>query len=178
MSAKRVCSNPLPSGASECIVGDVNTKHFMMRAIELARHGMTRGDGGPFGAVVMREGGIIGEGWNQVLSTNDPTAHGEVTAIRDACARIGSFDLAGCHIFTTGEPCPMCLGAIYWARIEAIHYGFGIADAAEIGFDDRAFFRQFALPPGERDIPATSLCRKEALQLAADYLAMPGRRDY
>jgi len=151
---------------------------FMMRAIELARHGMLRGDGGPFGAVVVRDGEIVGEGWNRVLATNDPTAHGEVTAIRDACARTAKFDLSGCEIYTTGEPCPMCLGAIYWARISAIRYGFGIEDAAEIGFDDRAFYRQFALPAGERDVPAMSLCRDEALKLAVDYIGLPGRRVY
>ena len=150
----------------------------MMRAIELARQGMERGDGGPFGAVVVRGGEIVGEGWNRVLSTNDPTAHGEVTAIRDACSRAGTFALDGCLIYTTGEPCPMCLGAIYWARIKAIRFGFGIEDAADIGFDDCAFYRQFSLPPGERDVPATSLCRDEALKLATDYIAMPGRRVY
>jgi len=150
----------------------------MMRAIELARHGMTRGDGGPFGAVVVRDGEIVGEGWNRVLVTNDPTAHGEVTAIRDACSRAATFDLGGCVIYTTGEPCPMCLGAIYWARISAIRYGFGIEDAAEIGFDDRTFYRQFALPAGERDVSATSLCRDEALKLVADYVGLPGRRVY
>lgn len=149
-----------------------------MRAIELARHGMRRGDGGPFGAVVVRDGEIIGEGWNRVLATNDPTAHGEVTAIRDACARIGGFDLHGCEIYTTGEPCPMCLGAIYWARVSSIRYGFSIEDAAAIGFDDRAFYRQFALPVAERDVPSSGLCRDEALQLAAEYAAMPDRRIY
>ena len=153
-------------------------KSYMMRAIELARHGMQRGDGGPFGAVVVRDGEIVGEGWNRVLSSNDPTAHGEVTAIRDACLRAENFDLSGSVIYTTGEPCPMCLGAIYWARISAIRYGFGIEDAAEIGFDDRAFYRQFSLPPGDREVPATSLCRDEAMKLAADYLAMPDRRIY
>lgn len=151
---------------------------FMRRAIELARIGMHRGDGGPFGAVVVRNQKIIGEGWNRVLSTNDPTAHGEVTAIRDACARIGEFDLHGCEIYTTGEPCPMCLGAIYWARIHAIRYGFSIEDAATIGFDDRAFYRQFSLPATERDVPSSSLCREEALALGSEYSAMPGRRIY
>lgn len=156
----------------------MHEEKFMMRAIELARYGMTQGDGGPFGAVIVRDGEIVGEGWNRVLATHDPTAHGEVVAIRDACSRAGSFDLDGCQIHTTGEPCPMCLGAIYWARIKEIRYGFGIEDAARIGFDDRAFYRQFALPPGERDVPATSLCREEALKLASDYLGMPGRRVY
>jgi len=156
----------------------MNEAIFMMRAIELARHGMTRGDGGPFGAVIVRDGEIVGEGWNRVLATHDPTAHGEVTAIRDACSRVATHDLAGSVIYTTGEPCPMCLGAIYWARISAIRYGFSIEDAAAIGFDDRAFYRQFALPPGERDVPASGLCRDDALKLAADYVAMPDRQVY
>jgi len=156
----------------------MNEEKWMMHAIALARQGMRRGDGGPFGAVVVRDGEIIGEGWNRVLATNDPTAHGEVTAIRDACTRIGSFDLGGCRIYTTGEPCPMCLGAIYWARISSIRYGFSIEDAATIGFDDRAFYRQFALPPGEREVPSSGLCRDEALKLAAEYAAMPGKRIY
>lgn len=156
----------------------MNPESYMMRAIELARAGMHRGDGGPFGAVVVRDGEIIGEGWNRVLASHDPTAHGEVTAIRDACTTIGSHDLHGCEIYTTGEPCPMCLGAIYWARIRSIRYGFTIEDAATIGFDDRAFYRQFSLPAIERDVPASSLCREQALQLAAEYAALPVKRTY
>jgi guanine deaminase len=150
----------------------------MLRAIELARTGMTRGAGGPFGAVVVRDGEIVGEGWNRVLETNDPTAHGEVTAIRDACAKLGTFSLEGCEIHTTGQPCPMCLGAIHWARVGRIYYGFRIEDAAEIGFDDSEFFRQFVLPPEERLIRSSESCREEALALAADYIRMPGRRIY
>ncbi|HSP41611.1 MAG TPA: nucleoside deaminase [Luteolibacter sp.] len=156
---------------------DTEESH-MMRAIELARRGMHRGDGGPFGAVVVRDGEIIGEGWNQVLASNDPTAHGEILAIRDACARIGSFSLDGCEIFTTGEPCPMCLGAIHWARIRAIRHGFGVADAAVAGFDDREFHHQMTLPPSERAIPSTELCRGEAMELLREYMAMPDRRIY
>ncbi len=155
-----------------------NPEMFMKRAIELARWGIARGDGGPFGAVVVRDGEIVGEGWNRVVGTNDPTAHGEVTAIRDACARLGTFDLHGCEIHSTGEPCPMCLGAIQWARIGRIYYGFRIEDAAEIGFDDREFFRQMALPPKDRRIPAAELCREEALELAAEYARMPEKRHY
>jgi tRNA(Arg) A34 adenosine deaminase TadA len=150
----------------------------MMRAIELARRGMHHGDGGPFGAVVVRDDEIIGEGWNRVLATNDPTAHGEIMAIRDASARIGSFSLDGCEIYTTGEPCPMCLGAIHWARIRTIRHGFDIADAALAGFDDREFHRQMSLPPSERAIPSTELCRSEAIELLREYMAMPDRRIY
>jgi guanine deaminase len=151
---------------------------FMRRAIELAREGMRRGDGGPFGAVVVRDGEIIGEGWNRVLATNDPTAHGEVTAIRDACARLGTFSLEGSEIHTTGQPCPMCLGAIHWARIGAIYYGFGVGDAAALGFDDREFFRQFVLPLEERSIRQGELCREEALRLAREYAGMSEKRLY
>lgn len=155
-----------------------NPDVFMKRAIELARGGITRGDGGPFGAVVVRDGKIIGEGWNRVVSSNDPTAHGEITAIRDACSRLGTFSLEGCEIHTTGQPCPMCLGAIHWARIGRIHYGFRIEDAAEIGFDDREFFREMTLPPEERRIPSVESCRAEAMELLRDYDRMPGKQPY
>lgn len=150
----------------------------MRRAIELARQGMRRGAGGPFGAVVVRDGEIIGEGWNRVIETNDPTAHGEVTAIRDACNRLGNFSLEGCEIHTTGQPCPMCLGAIHWARIGRIFYGFRIEDAAAIGFDDTEFFRQMVLPAGERHIPSEESCREEAIVLTREYLELPDRRHY
>lgn len=156
----------------------VDPSEFMLRAIELARVGMNSGAGGPFGAVVTKNGEIVGEGWNRVLETNDPTAHGEVTAIRDACERLGTYSLEGCEIHTTGQPCPMCLGAIHWARIGRIYFGFRIEDAAEIGFDDREFFRQFVLPMEERLILSTESCREESLKLAAEYAAMPGRRIY
>jgi len=151
---------------------------FMMRAIELARAGMTRGDGGPFGAVVVRDGRIIGEGWNRVLTSHDPTAHGEVCAIRDACAKERTHQLEGCEIYTTGEPCPMCLGAISWARISRIHFGFRIEDAARIGFDDQEFFQQFRLSPEERAIPSTEMCRAEALKLTGEFAALPVKRLY
>lgn len=150
----------------------------MLRAIEIAREGMRRGDGGPFGAVIARDGEIVGEGWNRVVSGNDPTAHGEVSAIRDACKRLGTFSLEGCEIHTTGQPCPMCLGAIHWARIGRIYYGFRIEDAAGIGFDDREFFRQMNLPPEERQIPSSELCREEAMDLAREYQSLDGRIAY
>lgn len=157
---------------------DERRADFMRRAIELAREGMRRGDGGPFGAVVTRGGEIVGEGWNRVLASQDPTAHGEVSAIRDACRRLGSHVLEGCEIHTTGQPCPMCLGAIHWARIGRIFYGFRVEDAAEIGFDDRDFFREFSLPPEERRIPSRESCREEALALAREYLELPLRQAY
>lgn len=150
----------------------------MIRAIELARQGMKRGDGGPFGAVVVKDGAIVGEGWNRVVSGLDPTAHGEINAIRDACARLGSFSLEDCEIYTTGQPCPMCLGAIHWARIRRVFHGFRVEDAAELGFDDREFFRQLTLPEGERAIPSSELCRAEALDLVREYASLPGRSEY
>jgi guanine deaminase len=151
---------------------------FMRRAIELARMGMKAGAGGPFGAVVVKDGEIIGEGHNRVIATNDPTAHGEVVAIREACARLGTFNLTGCEIHTTGEPCPMCLGAIHWARIGRIYYGFSISDAAAIGFDDREFYRQFTLPPEEREVAIAESSAEEAKLLLAEYLALPDRVAY
>jgi tRNA(Arg) A34 adenosine deaminase TadA len=151
---------------------------FMRRAIELARIGMNSGAGGPFGAVVVKDGEIVGEGYNRVLASNDPTAHGEVVAIRAAGARIGSFSLEGCEIHTTGEPCPMCLGAIQWARISRIYYGFSITDAAAIGFDDREFYRQFSLPATEREVPCKRLAAEEARELLGEYAALPGRVAY
>lgn len=154
------------------------TVEFMDRAIELARKGMGNGEGGPFGAVIVRDSEVIGEGWNRVLATNDPTAHGEVVAIRDACEKISGFSLEGCEIYTTGQPCPMCLGAIHWARIGAIYYGFGIEDAARIGFDDREFFQQFSLPPDKRRISTTQIGRERALLLAEEYSNLAGKRGY
>lgn len=150
----------------------------MRHAIELARRGMRGGDGGPFGAVVVRDGAIIGEGWNRVVSSNDPTAHGEVTAIRDACARLGDFRLTGCDIYTTGQPCPMCFGAIHWARIGRIYYGFSIDEAAAIGFDDREFFAELEKPPLERSIPSYPMLPLEARALVAEYAALPDRTRY
>ena len=139
---------------------------------------MHQGAGGPFGAVIVKGSKIVGEGWNRVVGTNDPTAHGEVTAIRDACARLETFSLEGCDIYTTGQPCPMCLGAIHWARIRRIYFGFQIEDAAAIGFDDTEFYRQMILPQSERLIPASELCRAEALELAQEYSRIPDRRPY
>ena len=153
-------------------------KKFMDRAIKLARNGMSMGEGGPFGAVVVKQSEIIGEGWNRVLKTNDPTAHGEVVAIRDACARTSSFSLEGCRIYTTGQPCPMCLGAIHWAGIDAVYYGFSIEDAAHIGFGDSEIFRQFSLPLEQRKIPQKQILRRQALQLAEDYSRIAGRQGY
>jgi tRNA(Arg) A34 adenosine deaminase TadA len=148
---------------------------FMQYAIELGRKGMEAGNGGPFGAIVVKDGKIIGEGWNRVLSSNDPTAHGEITAIRDACKNIQSYDLSGCEIYTSGEPCPMCLSAIYWARLDRIFYGFKIQAAAEALFDDEFIFKQLNKPASERKIPQIQILETEALKLLKDYTANPDR---
>jgi len=150
----------------------------MRRAIALGRRGMNRGDGGPFGAVVVCRGAIVGEGWNRVVATNDPTAHGEIVAIRTACRRLASFRLSGCELYTSGEPCPMCLSAVYWARIDRIFFGFTVGDAARIGFDDRVVYRQLAKPAARRTIPAVQLLADEARALAREYAANPRRAKY
>lgn len=130
---------------------------FMTHAIDLSRKHMLGGEGGPFGAVIVRDGKVIAEGWNQVTSLNDPTAHAEVQAIRTACAELGSFDLSGCEIYASCEPCPMCLSAIYWARIGKLYYGATAADAAGGGFDDAFIYEQFALPPEKRSVKTERL---------------------
>jgi tRNA(Arg) A34 adenosine deaminase TadA len=130
---------------------------FMQRAIDLARASMLAGNGGPFGAVIARDGKIIGEGSNHVLKNHDPTAHGEIMAIRDACSRLNTFSLDGSSIYTTGQPCPMCLGAIHWARVSRIYYGFSIKDAAAIGFDDRFIYDEINVVPSERSIPCLKI---------------------
>lgn len=143
---------------------DVLHQKFMKRAIELAMEGMKRGDGGPFGAVIVKNERIIGEGWNQVLSSNDPTAHAEVVAIRHACQKLGDFQLEDCVIYTSCEPCPMCLGAIYWARPKVLYYGCTREDAAAIAFDDDFIYSQINKLPEERTIPAKNILREEALK--------------
>jgi tRNA(Arg) A34 adenosine deaminase TadA len=129
----------------------------MREALHLAEYGMTRGDGGPFGAVVVLAGEIIGRGWNRVLATNDPTAHAEVVAIREACEQHGHFHLDQAVLYTSCEPCPMCLGAVFWARMQMIFYASTRQDAQAIGFDDEIFYAQLALTPEARSIPAQKL---------------------
>ena len=136
---------------------------FMERAIELAIENVNSGKGGPFGAVIVCDGKIIGQGTNVVTSTNDPTAHAEITAIREACRKLRSFQLSDCEIYTSCEPCPMCLGAIYWARISRIYFANAAADATKIGFDDSFIYKEIALPHGERQIPMSQMMREEAL---------------
>ncbi len=138
---------------------------FMRHAIALAYTGMAGGHGGPFGAVIVKNGEIIGQGHNRVLSTRDPTAHAEVTAIRDASKNLHHFDLSGSEIYVNGMPCPMCMSAIFWARIGKVYYGCSAADTDTIGFDDDEFYRELAKPPLDRKTPAIQLIslRDEAL---------------
>jgi len=151
---------------------------FMERAIALATENVTSGRGGPFGAVIVREGKIIATGANLVTATNDPTAHGEIVAIRNACNALGSFQLVGCHIYTSCEPCPMCLAAIYWARCDAIFYGNSAADAAAAGFDDAFLYEEMKRPVSQRKIPATSLLSEKAISSFGAWRAQAGRIDY
>jgi tRNA(Arg) A34 adenosine deaminase TadA len=136
---------------------------YMREAIRLASEGAASGRGGPFGCVIVRRGDVVGRGTNAVTSTNDPAAHAEVTAIRDACRRLGTFQLADCELYTSCEPCPMCLAAIYWARIPTVFYGNRRDDAAAIGFDDALIYEQVALPPEQRTTAMKPLLRNEAL---------------
>ena len=153
-------------------------EEFMRRAIELSRKGMEAGDGGPFGAVIVKEGKIVGEEWNRVVVTNDPTAHGEVVAIRETAKSLASFNLKGCDLYTSAQPCPMCLGAIYWSRIDRVYYGNSVKDAAAIGFDDEFFYQQVMRPPQKRQVSEVQLLAKEARQVFNDYAAKPDRVKY
>lgn len=136
---------------------------FMREAIQESLDGMERNDGGPFGAIVVKDGKIVGRGNNRVTSSNDPTAHAEVVAIRDACKNLNSFQLDGCDMYTSCEPCPMCLGAIYWARPERVFFGCTRTDAAEIQFDDAFIYNEMTVPLEHRKIPMIPLLRDEAL---------------
>ena len=147
---------------------------FMREAIEEARKGIHSGHGGPFGAVIVKEGKIIGRGHNQVVANNDPTCHGEVQAIRDACSKLGTFDLSGCEIYTTGEPCPMCLGAILWANIDKVYYGCNVLDTDKIGFRDDVFYARFH----SRESVCEELDREECLKLYEEYLSLEGNVNY
>src|SRR5215813_14480545 len=153
-------------------------EQLMHRAIALSAEKMRAGLGGPFGAVIARDGQIIAEGYNQVTSGNDPTAHAEVVAIRAACARLGTFILQGCEMYTSCEPCPMCLGAIYWARLDRVYYANTRVDAAAIGFDDDFIYREFAKDILARATPFVRLQTAEARQIFDEWLSKPDRIPY
>lgn len=137
-------------------------KEFMMRAIELARSNIKNLNGGPFGAVIVKDGKIIGEGSNHVLANNDPTAHAEIVAIREACKNLSSFQLNGCEIYSSCEPCPMCLGAIYWARPAKLYFAAGREDASGADFDDSLIYKEVCLPIQERQIPTEQFLKEES----------------
>jgi guanine deaminase len=140
------------------------TSPFMARAIEIAVENVRSGRGGPFGAVIVKNGKVIAEAANNVTGTNDPTAHAEVLAIREACKKIGNFELSGCDVYTSCEPCPMCLGAIYWARPDRVFFGGSADDAAQAGFDDSFIYSEIAEEHSARKIPMKQLMRNEALE--------------
>lgn len=153
-------------------------REFMLEAIKLSHQGMLNNDGGPFGCVVVKDGSIVGRGWNKVTSTNDPTAHAEVTAIRDACKNLGTFQLDGCEIYTSCEPCPMCMGAIYWARPSKVFYANTRQDAADIGFDDSMIYEELTLPLTQRRISIECLGREDAIKVFEAWSAKTDRTDY
>lgn len=142
---------------------------FMREAIRISIAKMRANHGGPFGAVVVRNGKIVGRGWNQVTTANDPTAHAEMVAIREACRRLKKFHLDDCELFTSCEPCPMCLAAIYWARLKTVFYGNTRTDAAKIDFADELIYREVSLPIRRRQIPMKQLLRDEAIRAFADW---------
>jgi guanine deaminase len=151
---------------------------FMTRAIQLAMDSVESGQGGPFGTVIVKDGVVITEAENRVTSTNDPTAHAEILAIRQACTKLGAFELRGCELYTSCEPCPMCFGAIYWSRISRIYFACTAQDAAEIGFDDSLIYRETALPHSSRRIPAIQMMRDQALAAFRAWTAKPDRIRY
>jgi len=162
----------------DCEFTYMQHNEFMLTAIQQALHGIENKEGGPFGAIVVKNGQIVGRGNNRVTSTNDPTAHAEVVAIRDACHNLNSFQLDGCTLYTSCEPCPMCLGAIYWARPEKVYYGCTREDAANIGFDDDFIYSEIALPIGQRQIHLTQLLHEEALTVFAKWQEKQDRTGY
>ncbi len=155
-----------PTDAAHDVASDLR---HLDRAVALSRQHMERGAGGPFGAVVVLDGRVVGEGWNQVTSTCDPTAHAEVVAIRDACRNLNTHSLAGAVIYSSCEPCPMCLAAILWARCDRLVYANTRQDAAAIGFDDEAFYREVALPPEARQLACHRLESPAALAVFQDW---------
>lgn len=151
---------------------------FLREAIRISVEKMRDGQGGPFGAVVVRQGVILSRGWNAVASTNDPTAHAEVMAIREACRQLGSFRLDGCALYASCEPCPMCLAAAYWARVERIFFAASRQDAARAGFDDEFLYREIPRPFAERALLTSQGLREEALVAFKEWQAKPDKVPY
>lgn len=150
----------------------------MRRAIALSLENARSNNGGPFGAVVVKDGQIVGQGTNQVLATNDPSAHAEVVAIREACRRLNTFQLTGCEIYTSCEPCPMCMGLIYWSRPERVYYANTAADAASIGFDDDFIYHELARDPQNRSLKMEQIMRDEALIAFREWDKKPDKVRY
>ena len=153
-------------------------EEHMRRAIELSREKMQANEGGPFGAVIVKDGKVIAEGWNCVTSRNDPTAHAEVVAIRAACDVLDTFELRGCDIYTSCEPCPMCLASIYWARIDRMYYANSRDDAAAIDFDDEWLYREVALDIDKRNLATERLLADEAVEVFAEWERKPDKVRY
>jgi guanine deaminase len=151
---------------------------FMARAIQLSIDNVFSGRGGPFGAVIAKDGQIVAEAANQVTFRNDPTAHAEVTAIRQACDKLRRFDLQGHEIYTSCEPCPMCLGAIYWARIDRIYFASDAADASQAGFDDSLIYRELARDHSQREIPMVQMMREQGLEAFRAWKNSPNKIQY
>ena len=149
----------------------------MREAIKLSAESVQSG-GGPFGAVIVRDGEIIARGENRVTVCNDPTAHAEVSAIREAAARMGTYDLSGCEIYSSCEPCPMCLGAIYWARLDRLYYAGTRADAANVGFDDAHIYEELPLDPSQRELPTQTLLREEAQRFFEAWAEKTDKKEY
>jgi tRNA(Arg) A34 adenosine deaminase TadA len=158
--------------------GTMSDDPFMQRAVALALEKMRADDGGPFGAVIVRNGEIVAEGWNQVTSTNDPTAHAEVVAIRRACAKLNTFNLSDCDIYASCEPCPMCLGAVYWARLRTLYYANTRGEAAGIGFDDAFIYDEIPLEPAKRRIPGIHRITTESHVPFAEWAAKADKIRY
>ena len=150
----------------------------MMEAIALSENGVRNNEGGPFGCVIVKDDTIIGRGNNRVTSSNDPTAHAEVVAIRDACKNLNTFQLDGCEVYTSCEPCPMCLGAIYWARPKAIYYANTREDAAGIGFDDSMIYNEIGCGLDKRKIPIINLGREDALKIFEEWKSKTDKVQY
>jgi len=154
------------------------SKDFMELAIDLAEGNIKKLDGGPFGAVVVKDDVIVGKGSNHVTLNNDPTAHAEIEAIRDACKNLNTFNLEGCEIYASCEPCPMCLGAIYWSRIGKLYYGATKDDASKADFDDSYIYKEFELSKEQRSIPSVQLMRDKAIKVFQDWIDSENKIPY
>ncbi|MDF7825787.1 nucleoside deaminase [Pontiellaceae bacterium B12227] len=154
------------------------SEQFLREAIRLSEEKMKAGEGGPFAAVIVQDGTIISKGWNCVTSENDPTAHGEMEAIRKACATLKTFSLEGCEIYSSCEPCPMCLSAIYWARLDALYFAGSMADAAAAGFDDRFFYDEVSKPWNARTLKTEQALQNEAQKVFKAWINNPGKAEY